>query len=328
MSGLRPYSGLSSAGLPTIVGAGGWTRDAGVVRLTTSTDQVGVGTTTPVAGTKFEVVLDNGVLNALSDVMVITHTTTGLAAANLATGLLYNAEDTAGTEINAGRISALLTVAAAGNVSSALDFWTRSAGGALAARWRVTATGSWDPSVDATAGIGTALLRVTAVASVLFNVFAASGDTSPTAQLGSTALKLGLNSADSLSTRIYCSANKTLIADDGAAGPVTFSVLGTTQTQARVVATAFGTATPYTMTATDDFIGRDATAGNKIVNLLPAVTGRRVTVKNTGLAAVANTVAATPNGAETIDGVAAAVLLTGAQSITLTGLAGTGWYIS
>jgi hypothetical protein len=37
-------------------------------------------------------------------------------------------------------------------------------------------------------------------------------------------------------------------------------------------------------------------------------------------------VAATPNGAETIDGVAAAFLLTGTQSVTLVGRTGVGWF--
>lgn len=85
--------------------------------------------------------------------------------------------------------------------------------------------------------------------------------------------------------------------------------------------------TPYAVTATDVFVGMDATGGNGVVNLPVAANGREVTVKNTALAAVVNTVAATPNGAETIDGVAGALLLTGTQSVTLVGRAGVGWYV-
>jgi hypothetical protein len=84
--------------------------------------------------------------------------------------------------------------------------------------------------------------------------------------------------------------------------------------------------TPYTVLVTDVFVGMDATAGNGVVLLPVAASGREITVKATALAAVVNTVAATPNGAETIDGVAAAFLLTGTQSVTLVGRTGVGWF--
>ena len=91
--------------------------------------------------------------------------------------------------------------------------------------------------------------------------------------------------------------------------------------------TTFTTTTPYAVTATDNFVGVDATGGNKIVNLPVAVTGRQLTIKNTGAIAVVNTVAVTPNGVATIDSVAGAFLLTGTQSITLVARTGTGWYV-
>ncbi len=50
-------------------------------------------------------------------------------------------------------------------------------------------------------------------------------------------------------------------------------------------------------------------------------------MKNTAAVAVVNACNVTPNGAEAIDGVAALVPLTGTQSITLVGRAGTGWYV-
>lgn len=113
---------------------------------------------------------------------------------------------------------------------------------------------------------------------------------------------------------------------------IALDVVGTTRTQGRIIAVAFGTATPYTMDSggsPDEFIGRDATLGNKAVLLIAAVTGRKVTIKNTAVLAVLNTVAVTPDGVQTIDGVAypGGLLLTGTQSLTLVGLTGTGWYV-
>lgn len=101
----------------------------------------------------------------------------------------------------------------------------------------------------------------------------------------------------------------------------------TVQTAGRQIAAVVTSSTPYAILVTDDFVGIDATGGNKVANLPAAVTGRRISVMNVALAAVVNTVAVTPDGAETINGVAAAALLTGTQSITLVGLTGTGWFV-
>ena len=128
----------------------------------------------------------------------------------------------------------------------------------------------------------------------------------------------GAGGATALDTRLYRSALNTWTVDNGAAGSAVFSVLGTTVTQGRVVGTYFA-AGNRVIAVTDDFVGLDATLGNRIATL-PAITrdGERHTIKNTAALAVVNTVAATPSGANTIDRVAAAVLLTGTQSITVT----------
>ena len=104
---------------------------------------------------------------------------------------------------------------------------------------------------------------------------------------------------------------------------------GALTTQARSINTSFNLAAAgvYIVAATDDFVGMDTTTGAQAVNLPVAVTGRRLVIKNTALVAVVNACNVTPNGAETIDGIAALVALTGTQSITLLGRAGTGWYI-
>ena len=68
-----------------------------------------------------------------------------------------------------------------------------------------------------------------------------------------------------------------------------------------VVFLATPAGTPYTVGAADGAIFMDATGGNGIVNLPAATDRREITVKNSAAAAVLNTVAVTPNGAETID---------------------------
>lgn len=95
-----------------------------------------------------------------------------------------------------------------------------------------------------------------------------------------------------------------------------------------VVFLATPAGTPYAVAATDGAIFMDATGGNGIVNLPAATDRREITVKNSAAAAVLNTVAVTPNGAETIDSVAGARLYTGTQGITLVGRTGVGWYIT
>ena len=107
----------------------------------------------------------------------------------------------------------------------------------------------------------------------------------------------------------------------------TVQIGGLLTTAGRQIGTVVTSSTPYAILVTDDFVGINATGGNKVANLPAAVTGRRLTVMNVALAAVVNTVSVTPNGAETINGIAAATLLTGTQSVTLVGLTGTGWFV-
>lgn len=447
----------------------GWVRDAtGIVRLATITDQVGIGTLTPLAGTKYEVVLDDAANNTISDVGVLTHSTTGVAAAGIGAGLRFRAEATAGLT-NAGALRSWLTNVGAGTEASEMGLYTRTAGGALTLRWSVKATGGLDPGLDAAYGIGTNLFRVADVVSNAFRVFAAAADVNasysitnasglqggaggasaldariyrsalntwtvdngaggaavlsvlgtytgtldnavnnansdlvtlthtvtggagvagigtgvlfraegaaatqdvvglqaillnvgagteegvlkvftrasgaaldshmrftgngnfdyrnldadvnPQYKFGGNGFMGGAGGATALDTRLYRSALNTWTVDNGAAGSAVFSVLGTTVTQGRVVGTYFA-AGNRVIAVTDDFVGLDATLGNRIATL-PAITrdGERHTIKNTAALAVVNTVAATPSGANTIDRVAAAVLLTGTQSITVT----------
>jgi hypothetical protein len=147
LSGYPAFSGVSASGLGTILVAGGWTRDAGppgVVRLTTSTDQVGIGTTSPLAGSRLEVAQDDASNTTFTDVEVVTHTTSGAPTAGIGAALLLRAEGSSGTQ-NAARLVGVLTNVGAGTEAGALDIYTRTAGAALSAAWRFGGDGSLIP---------------------------------------------------------------------------------------------------------------------------------------------------------------------------------------
>lgn len=139
--------GVSGPSIPAVLAAGGWTRNAGppaVVRLTTSPDQVGVGTVTPLSGSKLEVLIDDANNATLTDVVVLTHTTSGAPTAGIGGALLLRAEGSGGTQ-NAARLVGVLTNVGVGTEASALDVYTRTGGAALAVAWRFGGDGSLVP---------------------------------------------------------------------------------------------------------------------------------------------------------------------------------------
>lgn len=319
MSDLPRWSGLSSAsaaGIAPVVT--GWTDDGTNVRLTTPTDTVSIGTSTPVAGAELTVLKDDASNAAVTDVIVVDHTTSGAAGAGIGTGLLLRAEASAGAISNVARIAGLFTTATTGAEDSAIDFSTRAGGGALTTQWRISSTGLF-PSSDNTKAIGSNTARVLSLAlgTSGASVYLASGDANPSSRLGTTGLSMGAGGASAV--------DWTLLRTGAAAATVT----GALTTQARTIATSFNleAAGVYAVAAADEFVGMDTTTGAQAVNLPAAVTGRRLIVKNTSLLAVVNACNVTPNGVETIDGVAGVLALTGTQSVTLLGRTGTGWYI-
>ncbi len=114
---------------------------SGVTRLTTISDQVGIGTASPVADTKLQIVSDDATANDISNVVTIDHTTSGTAAAGIGLGINFRSENDAGSITNVGHINALLTNAASGAEASAISFETRTGGGAATERLRITAAG-------------------------------------------------------------------------------------------------------------------------------------------------------------------------------------------
>jgi hypothetical protein len=119
----------------------GWISLGGVTQLVTPTEQVGIGTSTPVAGTKLQVSQTDAVNNDISNVMTFDHNTSGTAAAGIGIGTDYRVQNNLGTTVDAGHFNAFLTNATSGAEASAFSFETRTGGGPVAERLRVTGNG-------------------------------------------------------------------------------------------------------------------------------------------------------------------------------------------
>lgn len=86
--------------------------------------------------------VDDAITNAITDLVTIVHTTTGTAAANIGTGLLYRSENGAGTTVDVVRAAGILTTVTAAAETSAFVVQTRNAGAALAEVARFAASGA------------------------------------------------------------------------------------------------------------------------------------------------------------------------------------------
>ena len=141
-----------------------------------------------------------------TDVFIAEHEVAA-GAIGIGAGMLFRASNAAGAVVDAARVDGQLRVVTAGIEEGEIDFWTRLAGGALTSRWRIRGSGhlvmlgNYDifPQVDTQGEIGTSGNRLGSGSSLQWNVFAASADANPTARLSTTALSLGLNTADALS---------------------------------------------------------------------------------------------------------------------------------
>jgi hypothetical protein len=108
-------------------------------------------------------VVDDATNNDVTDVIAVRHTTSGTAAANIAAGLLFQTEDTAGNTQDTARIAGILTTATSGSEVGGVDFYAWS-GGALTNRMRLWGNGGLSINntlAPAAAGIG--LLRDTPI---------------------------------------------------------------------------------------------------------------------------------------------------------------------
>ncbi|HEX9742989.1 MAG TPA: hypothetical protein VGA17_09385, partial [Nitrospiraceae bacterium] len=81
---------------------------SGQIRMTLdSSGELGIGTTTP--STVIEVVRDDASLSTVTDLMTLTHTTTGTAAAGIGAGLIFQIENDLGTTAQRGSLDLVLT---------------------------------------------------------------------------------------------------------------------------------------------------------------------------------------------------------------------------
>ncbi|MDQ7779030.1 MAG: hypothetical protein RDV41_04900, partial [Planctomycetota bacterium] len=123
---------------------------------TISTGNIGIGVNSP--SRRLHVAVDDASNNAITNVVAIDHTTSGAPAAGIGGGLLFRAEDSATQTEDAAQVAGILTNVTSGAESGALTFSTRSAGGSLAERMRVDASGHLVPATTSTYDLGSASL--------------------------------------------------------------------------------------------------------------------------------------------------------------------------
>lgn len=82
-------------------------------------------------GTSIDVQADNATTNAVTRSLTLSHTTSGTAAAGIGAGVLFRAENAAGTLKSAGAVDAIHTTATNGSEVSALVFGAGIAGSVL-----------------------------------------------------------------------------------------------------------------------------------------------------------------------------------------------------
>jgi hypothetical protein len=273
---------------------------------------------------------NNATTNAVTDVMTLAHTTSGTAAAGIGAGVLFRAENAAGTLVDCGAFRVSFGTATAGLESSELYFFTRAAG-ATTARWYIDNAGL-NPFVDNTYSLGAASRRITAVSANTFRVFAAGAEANPTSSMTTKQIAFGAGAATALSSRFLWTAANTMQYDNAAGGAANFSFIGTLTTQGRngaIVSKAFATAplgTPYAIAVADETIFVDPVGGSCEVLLPTAASpnvGRIVTVKRT--TAGVNTVTVTATG--TLDGLANYVLPGGTLQSVSCRSDGLNWWI-
>ncbi len=328
-----PFSGIlpgSAAALAPIVT--GWTDDGTVVRLTTATDQVGIGTTAPLVGSKLDVVMDDAVNNAVTDVVVVDHATSGVSTASIGTGLLFRTEATAGLT-NSARVAGVLTNVGAGTEAGKLAFYTRSGGGALTERWDITALGGFLPFADNTYSIGSSALRAASVnVGTSYLIFAAASDANPTLRATASQIDFGAGAGSVTDATIARTGVATLTITSNLIPNASGGDLGTSALRWDVFHSTINgpvrevvAAGVDNLQASDYRIYYDPTAGGQTPTL-PAIAGvrnREYVVMHAS--ASGNAVTITPQPGETINGAASLALSSfqGAQVYAPT--TGTDW---
>lgn len=148
------------------------------------------------------ILLDDANNAAVSDVVTLAHTTSGVAAPNIGTGLLFRAEDSAGALTDVGRVAGILENVTPGAETGGVSFHTRTGGGAITLRWAFGGSGSLKPAVDNAHQIGDNIYRVSSVTSNIFSAYNASADVNPTYRMDNAGFSGGPGGAGVLDTSL------------------------------------------------------------------------------------------------------------------------------
>ncbi len=105
------------------------------VRVVASTGNLGVGTATP--ATRIHASVNDSAFSSATSVLRLDHTTASTAQDGIGVGISFNTQNSAGSNLKAAQIDALLTTVAAGGEKGALSFQTRDAGGQVSERMRI-----------------------------------------------------------------------------------------------------------------------------------------------------------------------------------------------
>ena len=118
---------------------GGSTNGYGVYGNSTNSFGVYGGSTNGIAG---YLSINPATTDTVAEVLRLRRQTSGTAADGIGGSINFYAEDSAGTDELTGRIGNLLTTATSGSETSALTFWTRTGGAAIAERLRIDGAGN------------------------------------------------------------------------------------------------------------------------------------------------------------------------------------------
>lgn len=165
--------------------------------------------------------------NSNTDALVLSHNSTGITAAGFSTGLLFKGETSTNTTMDIARISANASGVGAGAEKGGIDFWVRTGGAELTPKWGISGSGNILPAADIVSNIGSNTFRILTVNANEFRTYTANGDANPSTDLAATGLFFGAGGASVLDTRLYRSGTKILTFDDGLAGDITITTLGT-----------------------------------------------------------------------------------------------------
>jgi hypothetical protein len=104
-----------------------------------SAESLGIGTSSP--STKLELASNDATNSGLTNLLTLSHTTTGTAGDGIGTRIVFEAEDDGGTASTMGYIDTLFTDVSDGAEKSAFAFSTRN-GGSIAERMRIDSSGN------------------------------------------------------------------------------------------------------------------------------------------------------------------------------------------